>query len=86
MNVETRIQKLESVYVVADFENLPIATLTEDDMRSVEKFKFIEKYLEDNIAKYEFKVLSNFEVSLLFQVKINRLWENSRQYLRKLEQ
>ena len=86
MNVETRIKKLESVYAVAHFENLPNGTLTEDDLRSLEKFIFSEKHLEDNIAKYEFKVLSNFEVYLLFQVKINRLWENSRQYLRKLEQ
>ena len=81
--VETRNKKLESVYAVAHFENLPNGTLTADDLTSLEKFIFSEKHLEDNIAKYEFKVLSNFEVTLLFQVKTDRLWENSRQYLWK---
>ena len=35
------------------------------------------------VAHFEFKVLSNFEVTLLFQVKTDRLWETSRQYLWK---
>ena len=83
VNIETSGRKIETVHAVAHFENMANNTLAQDDLRSLEKFVFSEKHLEDNIANFEYKVISNFEMSILFNVKTGNIWENSRQYLWK---
>ena len=80
---ESNVKKVETVYAVAEFENLPNGTLMQDDLKSLEKYLFCEKHLEDNIENYEYQVKSNFEVSLKLNVKTDRLWETTRQYLWK---
>ena len=75
--------KIENVFGVAHFENLPFNTLTEDDLKSLEKFVLSEKHLEENIVSFDFKVISSLEVNLKFSVKTDRLWESPRQYLWK---
>ena len=76
-------KKVETVHAIALFENLPSNTLMEDDLQSLNKFIFSETHLKDNIETYEYKVISNFEVSLKFVVRMERLWESGRQYLWK---
>ena len=76
--VEISDAKIETVFAVAHFENLPFNTLTEDDLKSLEKF-----VLEENIVAFDFKVISSLEVNLQFSLKTDSLWESPRQYLWK---
>ena len=76
-------KKVETVYATAEFENSPYNTLMEDDLKSLEKYLFSEKHLQDNIENYEFECVSNSQVNLKINVKIERLWETARQYLWK---
>ena len=76
-------KKIETVHAVAIFENLPLNGVAQDDLKSLEKFVFSEKHLADNIDTLDYKVISNMEVTLKFNVRTERLWENSRQYLWK---
>ena len=83
MRVVKDAKKVETVYAIAEFENFLYNTLMEDDLKSLEKYLFSEKHLQDNIENYEFECVSNSQVNLKINVKMERLWETARQYLWK---
>ena len=84
VNLETySAKKIETVHAVAIFENLTFNGVAQDDLKSLEKFIYSEKQLADNIETLDYKVISNTEVTLQFNVITERLWGNSRQYLCK---
>jgi hypothetical protein len=55
----------------------------QNDITSLEKFLSSEEHLVKNIRKWEFEVVSKWEVNIQLYVKQANLWEGARYYVWK---